>query len=85
MVLNLGKVDPLPFKSLILLKNHVKVKAIAQLTHHIYEGKKERKNKELKLPYRSLKLVRAEMLEGMGPSRELPWMCLQHKADNATI
>jgi hypothetical protein len=29
--------------------------------------------------YKSLNFVNAEMLEGIGPSREQPWMCLKHE------
>lgn len=39
-------------------------------------------NKGIKKPseaYKSLNFVNTEMLEGIGPSREQPWMCLKPK------
>lgn len=74
---NVGKGAPLPFKSLILLKtieNTIKTKL-----NMLVICKKRLQEVNVSTAYRSLNLVKVEMLEGMGPSREQPCICLYMK------
>lgn len=74
---NFGKADSLPFKSLILLKEREKgQKNLINSIFHEKRSLKEEKGDAIRIAYRSVKLVKAEMLAGIGPSRELPWICL---------
>lgn len=63
-----GKLDPLPFKSLILLKMMDGIGITFCFLFHSFN--KEKLN--AKITYKSVRLVKAEVVEGIGPSREHP-------------
>lgn len=71
---NGGKPDCPLFRSLILLKFMKEKK-----NKLVYFSKQPqmKSKRSFTLAYKSIKLVREDIAEGMGPSREQPCICLQ--------
>lgn len=81
MFCKFGKSEPSPSMSLILLHGIQVDKyprcAIRLRETQVYYANKEVQSANSKgTTHRSIKLVKAEMLEGIGPSRPLPWISL---------
>lgn len=76
ILLSGGKVDPPPFKSLILLKIRNKYKISDTTIHKPLTCVEVQGRDFYKVTHKSVKLVKEEIDEGIGPEREQPCMCL---------
>ena len=72
----LGKADPLPLSSLILLYDTVTQPWFSE-NHYKYKIT-EKKIQILLLTYRSERFVNSDMLKGIGPCNKDPSICLHH-------
>lgn len=77
---NGGKEDSLPPKSLILLSitTHKRKTMMMNDLVSFFPEEIDMKRSSFSMAYRSVKLVNAEILEGMGPSKPEPCICLQN-------